>query len=159
MLHPPAPRLSDFVRVPRALDELVAQMLHKVPASRPADGSAAWTALSALPSSADTLDGATVLRAMPPPTKVESDARSLLSSVAVLPFLDMSAARDQGYLCEGIAEELINTLTQVPGLRVAARSSSFALRSADADARGIGLRLGVAAVLEGGVRKVGTGSG
>jgi TolB-like protein/tetratricopeptide (TPR) repeat protein len=67
----------------------------------------------------------------------------------------MSAGRDQGYLCEGIAEELINALTQVPGLRVTARSSSFALRSADGDARTIGQRLGVDAVLEGGVRKAG----
>src|SRR5262249_52689488 len=78
-----------------------------------------------------------------------------LSSVAVLPFLDMSAGRDQGYFCEGIADELINTLTQVPGMRVAARSSSFAARQADSDARSIGRRVGVDAVLEGGVRKSG----
>ncbi len=153
VLHQPAPRLSEFVQVPQALDALVAQMLNKAPGRRPADGRAAGTALSALTASEDPLTGATVLTAMPP--RAEPDARAPLSSVAVLPFLDMSAARDQGYFCEGIAEELINTLTQVPGLRVAARSSSFALRSADADARGIGLRLGVAAVLEGGVRKVG----
>ena len=154
VLHQPAPRLTEFVRVPRGLDELLARMLDKSPARRPADGRAACTALSELGSSPDTLSGATLVRDTQRETPA-SGGGSALSSVAVLPFLDMSAARDQAYLCEGIAEELINTLTQVPGLRVAARSSSFALRSADADARGIGLRLGVAAVLEGGVRKVG----
>ncbi|MGZ6076541.1 MAG: protein kinase domain-containing protein [Myxococcaceae bacterium] len=155
VLHRPAPRLSDFAHVPAALDALVSQMLDKTPGRRPSDGNAAWAALSRLASSStETVASTTVLTGMPP-TRRDSGAKPLLSSVAVLPFLDMSAARDQGYLCEGIAEELITTLTQVPALRVAARSSSFALRSADSDARGIGQRLGVDAVLEGGVRKSG----
>jgi non-specific serine/threonine protein kinase len=76
-----------------------------------------------------------------------------LSSVAVLPFLDLSAARDQDYLCDGIAEEILTALTHVPGLRVAARSSSFQMKSQDA--RAAGARLGVDAVLEGAVRKAG----
>jgi non-specific serine/threonine protein kinase len=154
VLHRPAPRLSEIVAVPRPLDELVAQMLDKSPAERPADGRAAWAALSLLTTSEGTLAAPTVLSASPAADK-STGSNGSLSSVAVLPFLDMSATRDQGYLCEGIAEELINTLAQVPGLRVAARSSSFALRSADADARSIGRRLGVQAVLEGAVRKAG----
>jgi serine/threonine protein kinase/tetratricopeptide (TPR) repeat protein len=77
------------------------------------------------------------------------------TSIAVLPFLDMSATRDQGYLCEGIADELINALTHVDGLRVAARSTSFQFKSSAADARAVGARLGVDSVLEGGVRKSG----
>ena len=77
------------------------------------------------------------------------------TSIAVLPFADMSPARDQDYLCEGLAEELINVLTQIEGLRVAARSSSFQFRSSSADVRAIGARLGVTAVLEGGVRRLG----
>jgi non-specific serine/threonine protein kinase len=154
LLYRPAPRLSELLSVPTPLDDLVAQMLDKNLAERPADGRAAWAALSLLTTSDGALAAPTVLSASSAPGKRAGSA-SLLSSVAVLPFLDMSATRDQGYLCEGIAEELINTLAQVPGLRVAARSSSFAFRLADADARSIGRRLGVQAVLEGGVRKVG----
>ena len=81
--------------------------------------------------------------------------RQAPTSVAVLPFADMSPTRDQAYLCEGIAEELINVLTRVPGLRVAARSSTFQFKASAVDVRAVGARLGVAAVLEGGVRKAG----
>jgi serine/threonine protein kinase/tetratricopeptide (TPR) repeat protein len=152
ILHQPAPRLGQLIQVPRALEETVAQMLDKVPGARPADGRAAWAALSVLALSPDT--GSTTLIASGS-SRSSSVPKRILSSVAVLPLLDMSASRDQAYLCEGIAEELINTLTQVQGLRVAARSSAFALRSAESDARSIGQRLGVDAVLEGGVRKAG----
>lgn len=76
-------------------------------------------------------------------------------SVAVLPFVDMSAEQDQAYLCEGIAEEIINALTLLPELHVAARMSSFQFGDRQGDVREIGRRLGVRAVLEGSVRKVG----
>src|SRR5262249_36779710 len=66
-----------------------------------------------------------------------------------------SAARDQGYLCDGIAEEVLVALTHVEGLRVAARSSAWKFRSQAADAREIGARLGVGAILEGAVRRAG----
>ena len=79
-----------------------------------------------------------------------------VASVAVLPFADLSPNRDQGYFCDGIAEELINSLCCVGGLRVASRTSSFQFRDRQADAREIGRLLGVGAVLEGGVRKAGT---
>jgi TolB-like protein/Flp pilus assembly protein TadD len=87
------------------------------------------------------------------PAHAPALAERALSSVAVLPFLDLSAARDQDYLCDGIAEEILTALTHVPGLRVAARSSSFQMKSQDA--RAAGARLGVDAVLEGAVRKAG----
>jgi adenylate cyclase len=74
-------------------------------------------------------------------------------SIAVLPFVDMSPDRDQDYLCEGLAEELINVLTNIDGLRVAARTASFQFRAAGADVREVGNRLGVATLLEGSVRK------
>ena len=51
-----------------------------------------------------------------------------LPAIAVLPFADMSPGRDQDYLCEGLAEELINALTHIDGLRVAARTASFQFR-------------------------------
>jgi len=76
-------------------------------------------------------------------------------SVAVLPFANMSADRNQQYFCDGIAEEIINSLTCVEGLRVAARTSSFAFRDGDQDVRDIGRRLGVDSLLEGSVQKAG----
>src|SRR5262249_3509585 len=66
---------------------------------------------------------------------------------------DMSPDRDLDYLCEGLAEELINALTRIDGLRVASRTASFQFRSAGADVREVGQQLGVATLLEGSVRK------
>lgn len=76
-------------------------------------------------------------------------------SIAVLPFADMSAEGDQAYFGDGIAEELLNVLAQVEGLKVAARTSSFKFRGDDHDIGEIGNALNVATVLEGSVRKVG----
>lgn len=76
-------------------------------------------------------------------------------SVAVLPLRNMSAEAAQGYFCEGMAEEIINSLAQVDGLRVAARTSSFAFRDRNMDIREIGRKLGVDAILEGSVQKSG----
>jgi TolB-like protein len=73
----------------------------------------------------------------------------------VLAFSDMSAEKDQDYLCEGIAEELINALAALPGLRVAARTSSFQFKGQAHDVRRIGEQLDVQSVLEGSVRKAG----
>ena len=75
------------------------------------------------------------------------------SSIAVLAFEDMSPARDQGYFCDGLAEEIINDLARVDGLRVASRTSSFAYKDRPEDIRVIGQKLNVESVLEGSVRK------
>lgn len=77
------------------------------------------------------------------------------ASVAILPFADMSPGRDHDYFCDGIAEEIINALCCVRGLRVASRTSSFQFKGRSADVREIGRSLGVGAVLEGSVRKAG----
>jgi adenylate cyclase len=74
-------------------------------------------------------------------------------TIAVLPFVDMSPEHDQDYLCDGLAEELINVLAQIDGLRVSARTASFQFRDRGADVGEIGRRLGVATLLEGSVRK------
>ena len=74
-------------------------------------------------------------------------------SVAVLPFADMSPEHNQEYFCDGMVEEIITELTRVPGLRVAARTSSFAFKHRADDVREIGRQLGVNFVLEGSVRK------
>ena len=76
-------------------------------------------------------------------------------SIAVLPFVDMSPGRDQDYFCEGLADELINALTRLDGVRVTSRTSSFQFRGAAVDVRTIGERLKVRTVLEGSVRKAG----
>jgi serine/threonine protein kinase/Tfp pilus assembly protein PilF len=76
-------------------------------------------------------------------------------SIAVLPFKDMSPQHDQDYFCEGLAEELINALTHIKGLKVLARSSSFSFKEKDKDIREIGKQLNVGSVLEGSVQKSG----
>lgn len=76
-------------------------------------------------------------------------------SIAVLPFENLSAAGGQEYFSQGLAEELIGTLGRIEGLRVAARTSSFAVGGRDLDVRTIGDTLGVATVLEGSVRQDG----
>src|SRR6185503_21249899 len=76
-------------------------------------------------------------------------------SVAVLAFADMSPGRDQGYFCEGAAEEIINALAGVRGLRVASRSGSFQFKDRAVDNREVARLLHVRAVLDGSVRKAG----
>jgi serine/threonine protein kinase/tetratricopeptide (TPR) repeat protein len=78
-----------------------------------------------------------------------------IDSLAVLPFADLSSARDQEYFCDGLADELIDALSRVRGLRVASRMSSFQFKGTATDVRELGRRLGVRAVLEGSVRKAG----
>ncbi|MBB6096314.1 TolB-like protein/Flp pilus assembly protein TadD [Povalibacter uvarum] len=92
--------------------------------------------------------------AMPAEHNAAPEKRAM-TAIAVLPFTDMSPGRDQDYFCEGLAEELIDALTQVEGLRVAARSLSFQFRTAGVDLREAGRRLGVDAIVEGSVRKAG----
>ena len=77
------------------------------------------------------------------------------TSVAVLPFADMSAAKDQEYFSDGLAEQLINDLAKVSGLKVVGRSSAFQFKGRNEDLREVGRKLGVANVLEGSVRRDG----
>jgi len=77
------------------------------------------------------------------------------ASVAVLPFVDMSESQDQGYFCDGIAEEILNSLSHVRGLSVAARTASFQFKDHAGSIADIANRLNVAAILEGSVRKSG----
>jgi eukaryotic-like serine/threonine-protein kinase len=76
-------------------------------------------------------------------------------SIAVLPFVDLSAEKNQEYFADGLAEELLNALAQIPELKVAARSSSFQFRGEHGDLRVIGRKLDVATVLEGSVQMEG----
>jgi len=83
------------------------------------------------------------------------DAKTDAKSIAVLPFADLSQAKDQEYFSDGMSEELLNLLANVPGLHVVGRTSSFAFKGRNEDLRAIGQKLGVAQVLEGSVRKSG----
>jgi len=94
-----------------------------------------------------SIDSGAVVRT-PPPGKTGR-------SIAVLPFKDMSAAQDQDFLCDGIAEELLRALGHVPNLHVASRTSAFQFKDQGADIREIGVRLNVDTVLEGSVRRSG----
>ncbi|MHB8478184.1 MAG: TIR domain-containing protein [Steroidobacteraceae bacterium] len=76
-------------------------------------------------------------------------------SIAVLPFLDISEKKDQEYFSDGLAEELLDLLAQVPDLKVAARTSSFYFKGRTEDIAAIGAKLRVSHVLEGSVRRVG----
>ena len=76
-------------------------------------------------------------------------------SIAVLPFVNMSADPEQEYFCDGMAEELIDALAKLGGLRVVARTSSFQFKGQSPDLREVGNKLNVKTVLEGSVRKAG----
>ena len=76
-------------------------------------------------------------------------------SIAVLPFVDMSAGKDQEYFSDGLSEELLNLLSKIPELKVIGRTSSFSFKGKNEDLRVIGEKLGVANILEGSVQKEG----
>jgi len=77
------------------------------------------------------------------------------NSVAVLPFVDLSQAGDQEFFADGISEEILNVLVNIPGLKVAGRTSSFSFKGRNEDLRKIGATLGVDHILEGSVRRSG----
>ncbi|MEK0326373.1 MAG: hypothetical protein QQN63_11785, partial [Nitrosopumilus sp.] len=79
----------------------------------------------------------------------------LEKSIAVLPFVNMSSDPEQEFFCEGISEEIINTIVQLPDLRVVGRTSSFCFKGKNEDLRSVGSTLGVSKILEGSVRKSG----
>jgi TolB-like protein/predicted Ser/Thr protein kinase len=133
--HPIAAFRSD---VPPRLAAVIDRCLQKDPQRRYADAGSLLTDLRS--------DGSEV--AAPPVQETPS--------VAVLPFVDMSAGKDQEYFGEGIAEELIHALARIQGLRVVARTSAFALKDKGLDVREIGRMLNVGAVLEGSIRAAGT---
>lgn len=124
-----------------ALVAFVALVL-ALPATGPKRGESATRVLAASYAPAPSIDDAA-------PDGV------VLPSIAVLPFADLSQAHDQGYFSDGLAEEILDRLAKIPQLRVASRTSAFALRGTREDVAQIGRRLGVSVVLEGSVRKSG----
>ncbi|MEO8159841.1 MAG: tetratricopeptide repeat protein [Arenimonas sp.] len=107
------------------------------------------------PAIRDAIDGSPAVTvpatAAAPAAGVSIDPRS----IAVLPFVDMSQGKDQEYFSDGLSEELLNLLAQLPQLKVIARTSSFSFKGKEADVATIARALKVANVLEGSVRKSG----
>jgi TolB-like protein/DNA-binding winged helix-turn-helix (wHTH) protein len=117
----------------------------------------AWLALAAALLALAWL-GSARLRAPAPAAGAQEAPASRVApgrSIAVLPFADLSGAHDQGYFSDGLADELLDRLSKLSQLRVASRTSAFALRDSKEDITAIGRKLGVATVLEGSVRREG----
>jgi TolB-like protein/predicted Ser/Thr protein kinase len=87
--------------------------------------------------------------------KSELVRRPIPASIAVLPFLDLSQAKDQEYFCDGMSEEILDALAKIDGLRVVARTSSFSFKGKNANASEVGKKLNVENVLEGSLRREG----
>jgi TolB-like protein/Flp pilus assembly protein TadD len=97
----------------------------------------------------------TVPRRKPVATSKTASATDATSSIAILPFADMSPEKDQDHFCEGMAEEIINSLARISGVQVASRTASFQFKDTTMDIDAIGHQLNVNTVLEGSVRKAG----
>jgi serine/threonine-protein kinase len=121
------------------------------PAVSISDGGEAKTAiLPGLAASTAANDAATVAM-----TVATSPLTELQNSIAVLPFVNMSSDIENEYFCHGLAEELLNALSKLGDLKVAARTSAFSFQGKDEGVRSIGKKLGVQHVLEGSVRRSG----
>lgn len=92
---------------------------------------------------------------VPAKKDMKGKLKESLTSVAVLPFKNMSADPENEYFSDGITEEILNVLARIEGLKVTARTSSFAFKNVEIDIREIGKQLGVSTLLEGSVRKAG----
>ncbi len=131
--------------LPAPLSRLLRRCLEKRPAERFQSARDLGFALEAIGAASDASGSAS----RPAEPAIEA------ASVGVLPFSDLSPARDQGYFCDGIAEEILNALTRIEGLRVASRSASFCCRSDEIGLKEAARVLGVRHVLEGSVRRAG----
>ncbi|HSM17813.1 MAG TPA: protein kinase [Gemmatimonadales bacterium] len=139
--------------VPPDLEQAITTALAKVPADRYGSAAEFGEALRSVDRAASVQEWRPASAVVATPTSATRHRSA--QSVAVLPFTDMSPERDQEYFCDGICEEIINTLSKIKGLRVASRISAFGFKKSDADSRTIGERLDVSKLLEGSVRKAG----
>jgi len=144
MNETPRPARSSRPDVPADVERLINKTLSKDPNERYQTSTELIHALQSLKRRPETKAAGT-----------DSDDAKRLPSIAVLPFTNMSPDPENVYFGDGLAEELINALTHVEGLRVAARTSAFRFRGGDVDIREIGQKLNVGTVLEGSVRKAG----
>ena len=130
--------------IPAELESIVNRALASIPDSRYCDVGAMLNDLKQLGKEPDSSA-----------LTVEMSAKKAQPSIAVLPFANMSTDPEQEYFCDGMAEEIINALVHVEGVRVVARVSAFAFKGRCEDIREIGRKLNVETLLEGSVRKAG----
>ena len=133
-----------------ALQGLLVRCLRKSPADRFQSMTEVKEALRAA-NSAISLPGSAAV----PSAESQRQAADRTPSIAVLPFANMSRSEEDEYFSDGLAEEIINALTQVPELKVIARTSAFAFKGKNEDIRKIAETLGVSSILEGSVRRAG----
>jgi serine/threonine protein kinase/tetratricopeptide (TPR) repeat protein len=147
--RPPDPRDLN-AQTPGPLSAVIAKCLEK---DREARFQRVEELAAELHGVAEGLGGS--VKSGPPVSKdsVTAGGTRVMNTIAVLPFTDLSPQKDQEYFCEGLAEEIITALAKVSHLEVAAKSSTFSTAFKNMDVREIGRQLGVAAVLEGSVRK------
>jgi serine/threonine-protein kinase len=140
------PALTDLGTPSDALPPGIAPVVRRALARAPADRFATGAEFAQ----------ALATRALEPTAPTGGQGASAVPSVAVLPFVNMSADPDNEYFSDGMTEEIINALAQVKDLRVAARTSSFSFKGKSHDVAAVGTKLNVATVLEGSVRKADT---
>ena len=142
----PKPLASIRSDLPRDLERIIAECLEKNPRERVQTVLDVSNSLRRLRKELERTESGASAR--PPSDKV--------ASIAVLPFVNRSASVDDEYFSDGLADELLNVLARIKGLRVTARTSSFHFKGKDTTIAEIGRALDVATVLEGSVRKAGT---
>ncbi|HEV7514927.1 MAG TPA: protein kinase, partial [Thermoanaerobaculia bacterium] len=153
-LTEPAPRLSDRgLPAPIRLEQALACALARDPADRFATAAEFAQQLAAAVGEIASPQGP--LTAGMGSQATWGSPRAECHAIAVLPFVNLSGERENEYFSDGMSEEIINALTQVKGLRVAARTSCFAFRGKDLDAQTIARRLKVDSLVEGSIRKAG----
>ena len=142
--------------LPDDLLRLIGRCLEKDPQRRLPTASEIRGALRALARQAE--DGTADAEPGPPPMPGQSDERRPAPSlaIAVLPFTDLSATKDQEYLCEGMAEEIMTALVGIPGIRVASRTSTFRAGREGKGLAAVADALSVSHILEGSVRTSGS---
>ncbi len=118
-------------------------------------GGVLWRFAAAPRGGVPAADAAAPARADAPTTRTSAATATPDKSIAVLPFVNLSGDPKNEYLSDGITEEILNALAQIPQLKVAARTSAFAFKGRAADLRAVGETLGVATVLEGSVQNAG----
>ncbi len=140
----PMPVTAVRADAPAEVDQIISRALAKNPDER-------FRQVSAFLDELQSLKDAVTMKRMEEKTGITDGP----PSIAVLPFVNMSPDPENEYFGDGLAEELINALAQLKGLRVAARTSAFRFRGGETDLREVGKKLGVGTVLEGGVRRAG----
>ncbi|HSB10871.1 MAG TPA: protein kinase [Blastocatellia bacterium] len=163
LIYEPAPPIKDFnAGAPADLQRIIRRCLAKDPEQR--YQSIKEVAIELKDLRRELEGGAEVDTTAPPPVASEREFSTdsghdslgaTIKTIAVLPFQNLSGDPEQEYFADGVTEEIINALAQIPGLRVAGRSSAFSFKGRNEDLRSVGAKLSVATILEGTLRRAG----